>query len=254
MRDWLSQYLKADDVQIIATGDYESARTVTQSHGADCLVLDASLAAMDAAATSASDDEPSLDFLPILVYGESADGRRVNGWHALAHTSTVREINAPERLLEQASFFLHRNFATMPESHRMVLGRLRDAEQVLRGKRAMIVDDDMRNIFALATVLDEEGMLIVSADNGREAIRQVTVDPTIDIVLMDIMMPELDGIETMREIRKIHACRDLPIIAVTAKAMKGDREKCIEAGAWDYLSKPVDTELMIGVLQAWLGR
>ena len=136
----------------------------------------------------------------------------------------------------------------------MVLGRLRDAEQVLRGKRAMIVDDDMRNIFALTSLLEEHGMTVESHDNGRDAIRHLQERADIDVVLMDIMMPELDGIETMREIRKIHACRDLPIIAVTAKAMKGDREKCIEAGAWDYLSKPVDTELMIGVLQAWLGR
>jgi HAMP domain-containing protein/signal transduction histidine kinase/CheY-like chemotaxis protein len=253
MRDWLSQYLRADDVQIIAAGDYESARAVTQSHGADCMVLDASLAMMGAAATSGTDEEPALDFLPILVYGDGAD-HHVDGWHALAQTSTVREISAPERLLEQASFFLHRNYATMPESHRMVLGRLHDADQVLRGKRAMIVDDDMRNIFALTSLLEEHGMAVESHDNGRDAIRHLQERADIDVILMDIMMPELDGIETIREIRKIHACRDLPIIAVTAKAMKGDREKCMEAGAWDYLSKPVDTELMIGVLQAWLGR
>jgi CheY-like chemotaxis protein len=253
MRDWLSQYLKADDVQIIAAGDYESARAVTQSHGADCMVLDASLVTMGAAANDGVDDEPALDFLPILVYGDGAVGH-VNGWHALARTSTVREVDAPERLLEQASFFLHRNYAMMPESHRMVLGRLHDADQVLRGKRAMIVDDDMRNIFALTSLLEEHGMTVESADNGRDAIRRLQERADIDVVLMDIMMPELDGIETIREVRRIHACRDLPIIAVTAKAMKGDREKCMEAGAWDYLSKPVDTELMIGVLQAWLGR
>ncbi len=118
----------------------------------------------------------------------------------------------------------------------------------------LIVDDDMRNIFALATVLEEHDMTIVSADNGRDAIRDPDRTADIDIVLMDIMMPEMDGIETMREIRKIPSCRDLPIIAVTAKAMKGDREKCIEAGAWDYLSKPVDTEQMLAVLRAWLHR
>ena len=184
---------------------------------------------------------------------KARDGRTLDGWHALARSSTVREIHTPERLLEQASFFLHREYATMPESHRMVLGRLHDADQVLRGKRAMIVDDDMRNIFALTSLLEEEGMIVESHDNGRDAIRYLQEHADVDVVLMDIMMPEIDGIETIREIRKIHACRDLPIIAVTAKAMKGDREKCMEAGAWDYLSKPVDTELMIGVLQAWLG-
>jgi CheY-like chemotaxis protein len=124
----------------------------------------------------------------------------------------------------------------------------------LKGKKALIVDDDMRNIFALATVLDEVGMVIVSADNGREAIRQVEADPSIDIVLMDIMMPEMDGIQTMQEIRKLPDRKDLPIIAVTAKAMKGDREKCIQAGAWDYLSKPVDTVHLMAVLRGWLHR
>jgi CheY-like chemotaxis protein len=129
-----------------------------------------------------------------------------------------------------------------------------DSALDLRGKKALIVDDDMRNIFALATVLDDQGMVIVSADNGREAIRLVQNDPSIDIVLMDIMMPEMDGLATMKEIRKLARGKNLPIVAVTAKAMKGDREKCIEAGAWDYLSKPVDTARMLVVLRSWLCR
>jgi CheY-like chemotaxis protein len=122
----------------------------------------------------------------------------------------------------------------------------------LKGRKALIVDDDMRNIFALATVLDEVGMVIVSADNGREAIRLVEVDPSIDVVLMDIMMPEMDGIETMQRIRRLPRGRELPMVAVTAKAMKGDRQKCIEAGAWDYLSKPVDPSHLLTVLRGWL--
>jgi CheY-like chemotaxis protein len=116
----------------------------------------------------------------------------------------------------------------------------------------LIVDDDMRNIFALATVLEEEAMDIVWADNGRDAITRITEDPQIQLVLMDIMMPEMDGMATMQAIRKLPAGRNLPMIAVTAKAMKGDREKCIEAGAWDYLSKPVNTEDLLAVLRAWL--
>jgi CheY-like chemotaxis protein len=131
---------------------------------------------------------------------------------------------------------------------------LYESQRVLDGKKALIVDDDMRNIFALATILDDQGMVIVSADNGRDAIRLVQNDPGIDIVLMDIMMPEMDGIATMREIRKLPRGKDLPIVAVTAKAMKGDREKCIEAGAWDYLSKPVETSHLLVVLRSWLCR
>jgi CheY-like chemotaxis protein len=124
---------------------------------------------------------------------------------------------------------------------------------VLHGKKAMIVDDDMRNIFALTSLLEDRGMIVSSHDNGRDAVQALLQTPDIDVILMDIMMPEMDGIDTIREIRKIPACKHVPIIAVTAKAMKGDREKCMEAGAWDYLSKPVDTDLMVGVLRAWLG-
>ena len=166
----------------------------------------------------------------------------------------MRDTRSPERLLEQASLFLHRDLAKMPESHRTVLTALHDSDEALQGKRVMIVDDDVRNIFALTSLLEDRGMIVVSHDNGRDAISYLQARPDVDVVLMDIMMPEIDGIDTIREIRKIQPCRDLPIIAVTAKAMKGDREKCIEAGAWDYLSKPVETELMIGMLRAWLHR
>ena len=117
----------------------------------------------------------------------------------------------------------------------------------------MIVDDDMRNIFALSSLLEDKGMVVVSHDNGRDAVTSLQAGRHVDVILMDIMMPEMDGIDTIREIRRLPDCKQLPIIAVTAKAMKGDREKCMEAGAWDYLSKPVDTELMVGVLRAWLG-
>ena len=123
-----------------------------------------------------------------------------------------------------------------------------------RGSKVLIVDDDIRNIFALASVLEEHGMIILSAGNGRDALRIMAQQSPIDIVLMDIMMPEMDGIATMREARKMPSCRDLPIIAVTAKAMKGDRERCIEAGAWDYLSKPVDSHHLLAVLRSWLHR
>jgi CheY-like chemotaxis protein len=178
----------------------------------------------------------------------------LDGWRSLARNVVVRDVQSLERLLDQASLFLHRDPARIPEAHRTVLRRLHDSTHVLKDKRVMIVDDDVRNIFALSSLLEDQGMAVVSHDNGRDAIRHLQAQPDIDVVLMDIMMPELDGVDTIREIRKIPACRELPIIAVTAKAMKGDREKCMEAGAWDYLSKPVDTELMVGVLRAWLSR
>src|SRR5207244_10179521 len=167
---------------------------------------------------------------------------------------SVRRVHSTERLLDQTAFFLHCNVAKLPQEKRQLLSDLHQSNKALAGKKVLIVDDDMRNIFALSTVLEEHDMNIVSARNGRDAIRILQEEPEIDIVLMDIMMPEMDGMATMREIRKIPRLKNLPIVAVTAKAMKGDREKCIEAGAWDYLSKPVDPEQLLAVLRAWLHR
>src|SRR5262249_25511483 len=152
------------------------------------------------------------------------------------------------------TFCLHRAVANLPEGERQLLLDLHQSDKPLAGKKVLIVDDDMRNIFALSTVLEEHDMVILSADNGSDAIDLLQEDLQVDAVLMDIMMPEMDGLETMREIRKFPRLKNLPIVAVTAKAMKGDREKCIEAGAWDYLSKPVDTHQMLAVLRAWLHR
>ncbi|HET6828693.1 MAG TPA: response regulator, partial [Ramlibacter sp.] len=165
---------------------------------------------------------------------------------------TVQEVHTVPTLLDQALLALHHNLARLPEPKRELINSVYESSKPLSGKRVLIVDDDMRNIFALATVLEEHGMDIVWADNGREAINRVANDSNIQVVLMDIMMPEMDGMATMKEIRKLPQGKNLPMIAVTAKAMKGDREKCIEAGAWDYLSKPVNTQDLLTVLRAWL--
>jgi CheY-like chemotaxis protein len=191
--------------------------------------------------------------LPVVLFGNGGDPGRHSGWQRLAKNRAVREARSPEELLDQTSFFLHRTPASMPEAHREILRELHNANEVLHNKKAMIVDDDMRNIFALTSLLEDRGMIVSSHDNGRDSVKALQQSQNVDVILMDIMMPEMDGIDTIREIRKLPACKHVPIIAVTAKAMKGDREKCMEAGAWDYLSKPVDAELMVGVLRAWLG-
>ena len=251
----LVRQFASDDVRILTARDPIKVTELTRANRVDCMVLDADLAALEFEPPETPGLEDSArGRLPIIVYGGSEAPKSLNGWRRLAKNTIVRDIRSPERLLEQASLFLHRNFAKMPEWHRNVLTALHDSDEVLQGKRVMIVDDDVRNIFALTSLLEDRGMVVVSHDNGRDAIRYLQTQPDVDVVLMDIMMPEIDGIDTIREIRKIGTCKDLPIIAVTAKAMKGDREKCIEAGAWDYLSKPVETELMIGMLRAWLHR
>jgi CheY-like chemotaxis protein len=221
---------------------------------AACLVLGPGLAAEKR--IEVAEEVAALGGLivpPLIVYELDGDGDD-KGWKQLARIGTARRVHSLERLLDEAVFFLHGNVATLPEPARRVLENLHRSDRVLPGKTVLIVDDDMRNIFALSTVLEEQGMVIAAADNGRDAIQILKTRHDIDIVLMDIMMPEMDGIDTMREIRRIPQLGSLPIIAVTAKAMKGDREKCIEAGAWDYLSKPVETEQMLAVLRAWLHR
>jgi len=251
-RNWLAAYLAADDVRVSVASDYGATVAMLAQHEIDCVVLDAE-ALVNGHDAPAGDSEPALEALPIVLYGEAGDASQLARWQRLAKTVIMRKARTPEDLLDQASFQLHRVPGKMPEAHRNILRGLHDANQALTGKRAMIVDDYMRNIFALSSLLEDKGMAVVSHDNGRDAVRSLQDDKDVDVILMDIMMPEMDGIDTIREIRKIPACKHIPIIAVTAKAMKGDREKCMEAGAWDYLSKPVDTELMVGVLRAWLG-
>ncbi len=161
-------------------------------------------------------------------------------------------MKSPERLLDESALFLHRVEANLPEEQRDMLKMIHDKEAVLNGKTMLLVDDDMRNVFALSSVLEEKGMEVLIARNGLECLDKLKEESNIDGVLMDIMMPKMDGYEAMREIRKQREFAKLPIIALTAKAMKGDRSKCIEAGASDYLAKPVDTDKLLSMLRVWL--
>jgi CheY-like chemotaxis protein len=195
--------------------------------------------------------QAELGPLPLLIYHGAGKEAGKYAWHS-DDTINVHEAHTVAKLFDNALLALHHNLARLPEAKRSLINSIHESSKPLAGKRVLIVDDDMRNIFALATVLEEHGMDIVWADNGRDAIARVAIDDQIQVVLMDIMMPEMDGMATMKEIRKLPAGKDLPMIAVTAKAMKGDREKCIEAGAWDYLSKPVNTHDLLAVLRAWL--
>jgi signal transduction histidine kinase/HAMP domain-containing protein/CheY-like chemotaxis protein len=248
------QHVGGDDVGITTVADGQAALQILWQQHIDCLVLDPRITTLEPAAVAeVTVQAPTLGRLPVVLYGNGRQVLNDSPWRE-ARDFTVREARSTARLLDQIAFFLHRNTAHMTGDRRRLIEDLHESHKALSGKRVLIVDDDMRNIFALTTVLDEHEPVILSADNGLEAIRIVEANPAIDIVLMDIMMPEMDGITTIQEIRKIPACRDLPIIAVTAKAMKGDRERCIEAGAWDYLSKPVDPMHLLSTLRAWLYR
>jgi len=247
----------AEDVQVTAVAEGTAALQMVRERRIDCIVCGVDALDLDVEALAESWRERSsvARALPLVIF---SDGNLLpdedSRWRRLAAAATVRRAHSPERLLDQVAFFLHRNLSTVPEPKRVILEDLHHSNKSLAGKKVLIVDDDMRNIFALSTVLEEHEMVICSAGNGRDAIRMLQEEQGVDIVLMDIMMPEMDGFETMREIRKIPTLKNLPIVAVTAKAMKGDREKCIEAGAWDYLAKPVDPQQMLAVLRAWLHR
>ena len=172
----------------------------------------------------------------------------------MADAIIVKEVSSPERLLAETALFLHRVEANLPEPKRRMLEQLHHRDPVLAGKKVLIVDDDVRNIFALTSALESHNMDVSHAENGQEAIDTLRKTPEMDIILMDIMMPGMDGYETMREIRTMHRFKNLPIIALTGKAMKADRDRCIEAGASDYISKPLDIDQLLSLLRVWLYR
>jgi hypothetical protein len=174
--------------------------------------------------------------------------------HRLARLQPVRQVRNPEQLIDSVAQFLHRPVEQLADEPRETIEQIYQPDEVLKGRKILIVDDDIRNIFALASLLERHEMEILSAETGRDAISLLQSNPDIEIVLMDIMMPEMDGIDTTRAIRSQHEFRNLPIIAVTAKAMKGDRDKCLDAGAWDYLSKPVNPQQLLDTLRVWLSR
>ncbi|MGE5114991.1 MAG: response regulator, partial [Betaproteobacteria bacterium] len=243
-----------NETDIVHAASAEAARAALAEGGVDCLILDGSVEGFGPEdVIETLERRPLARQLPIVLYSQGNAGVEAD-WRRGHSAFALREVHSLARLLDAAAFFLHRGTAAMSETERASVQALHEGARVLEGRKVLIVDDDMRNIFALATVLDEEGMVILSADNGRDAVRLVESDPSIDIVLMDIMMPEMDGIATLKAMRKLPRGKELPIIAVTAKAMKGDREKCIEAGAWDYLAKPVDTATMMVMLKGWLCR
>jgi signal transduction histidine kinase/DNA-binding response OmpR family regulator len=255
-RERILECIGADDIQVTTVLGGKEALQMLRERRVDCMILDPDLSDLTPEMLAEElEREPAVGNLPVIVFGngEFVDDHE-GGWKKLGQVCTVRRVHSPERLLDQACFFLHQDVAKLSTDKRRTLETLHQSDKVLASKRVLIVDDDIRNIFALSSVLEEHDMEILSAETGRDAIRILQNNPNIDIVLMDIMMPEMDGIDTMREIRKVESLKALPIVAVTAKAMKGDREKCIEAGAWDYLSKPVDTEQMLAVLRAWLHR
>jgi HAMP domain-containing protein/CheY-like chemotaxis protein len=242
------------DVQVATTG--AEALAAAQEQSFDCMVLDLRLPDMNGfEVLERLRDTPTLTELPVVVFtGKELSPEEDARLRVLARSVVVKGVESPERLLDETALFLHRVVADLPPEKQRMLDRLHSSDDALVDKKVLVVDDDVRNIFALSSVLERRGMTVLTAGTGREAISTIEETPDVAIVLMDIMMPEMDGYETMQVIRQKALFRRLPIIALTAKAMKGDREKCLEAGASEYLAKPVNTEQLLSALRMWLHR
>ena len=243
------------DVEIVAVGSSEEALSALEGQAPfDCMVLDLKLPKMTGFALleKVKGDE-RFGRLPVIVYtGKELTRREETKLKRYAETIVVKDARSPERLLDETSLFLHRIESKLPDEKRKMLEQLHSADEVFVGKKILIVDDDVRNVFALTSALEASGMEVVFAENGRDGIECLNANPDVHLVLMDVMMPELDGYETTKAIREMPEFERLPIIALTAKAMKGDRERTIASGASDYITKPVDTDQLLSLMRVWL--
>ena len=248
--------LEHDDIEMETASSGEEALAALHERAFDCVVLDLRLPDISGfEVLEQLSKKESLCDLPIVVFtGKELTPEEDARLHSIARSIVVKGVESPERLLDETALFLHRVVANLPEEKQQMIERLHRSDDDLVGKPVLVVDDDVRNIFALSSVLERRGMKVVSATTGHEAMALLDSTPDVSIVLMDIMMPEMDGYQTIKYIRQNPKHRRLPIIALTAKAMKGDREKCLEAGASEYLAKPVNTEQLLSALRMWLHR
>jgi CheY-like chemotaxis protein/signal transduction histidine kinase/HAMP domain-containing protein len=255
-RNAIVELVGAEDVTITAVGSAEEALRELSTTHYDCMVLDLGLQDMsgfDLLERVKSDD--AMSSIPIIIYtGKTLTPPEETRLRKYAETIIVKDVKSPERLLDETALFLHRVEAKLPDQKRRMLEQLHTADIVFAGKKVLIVDDDVRNIFSLTSMLEDHGMQVSFAENGNDALTALEADPTVDLVLMDIMMPGMDGYETTQAIRQKPEFKSLPVIALTAKAAKGDREKTIAAGASDYITKPVDPEQLLSLMRVWLYR
>jgi CheY-like chemotaxis protein len=250
------ELLQHSDIDISTVSTGQEALSALRDHQPDCVVLDLKLPDMSGfeVLENIRDDEALCD-VPVVVFtGRELSPEEDAQLHTMARSVVVKGVESPERLLDETALFLHRVITDLPPEKQRMLERLHSSDEDLVDRTVLLVDDDARNIFALSSMLERRGMKVLTATTGNDAIAIIRSRPEVAIVLMDIMMPGMDGYETIQVVRADPAFRRLPIIALTAKAMKGDREKCLEAGASDYLAKPVNTDQLLSALRMWLHR
>jgi CheY-like chemotaxis protein len=242
------------EMETVASGE-EGLRALLE-RAFDCAVLDLRLPDMSGfELLEKMHREPSLADVPVVVFtGRALTQSEQAQLKSMAKSIVLKDVRSPERLLDETSLFLHRVITDLPPDKQAMLERLHGSAEILCGRKILVVDDDARNIFALTSLLENQEMEVISATNGARAIEIIQSNPDLSVVLMDIMMPDMDGYETIRAVRRQPEFRTLPIIALTAKAMKGDREKCLDAGASDYIAKPVNTDQLLSLMRVWLFR
>jgi CheY-like chemotaxis protein len=253
-RESIRQLLASDTTRVSAVDNAAAALDQLRSTTFDCMVLDLSLpdaSGYELLERMAADD--SYAFPPVIVYtGKAISAEEEQQLRKYSRSIIIKGAKSPERLLDEVSLFLHQVEDKLPPDRQRMLRDARARDSAFEGRRILVVEDDVRNIFALSSVLEPLGGSVVIARNGREALNRLAGKPTPDIVLMDIMMPEMDGLEAMHEIRKQPALRDLPIIALTAKAMPDDQQRCLAAGANDYITKPIDVDKLVSLIRIWM--
>ncbi|HEX6639335.1 MAG TPA: response regulator, partial [Steroidobacteraceae bacterium] len=246
--------ISASDIRISSASSGNQALELMREKKFDCVILDLKLPDISGfdLLSEVQRDERLRD-IPIVVFtGRDLSAEEEGELRQRAKSIVLKGVQSPERLLDETALFLHRVIADLPEPKQRMIEKLHDSDEPLRDRKVIVVDDDVRNIFALNSLLERHGMNVITATNGHDAIKLLDQHPDVALILTDVMMPEMDGYETMRRIREIPAFRMLPIIALTAKAMKGDREKCLQAGASDYVAKPVNTEQLLSLVRMWL--
>ena len=255
-RQSIVELLGYKDIEMVTAATGAEALEAMHDVAFDCVVLDLRLPDVTGfELLEKMHADPALAETPVVVFtGKDLNVEEQMQLKTMAKGIVLKDVQSPERLLDETALFLHRVVTELPPEKQAMLERLHGSSEVLRGRKVLVVDDDARNIFALTSLLENQEMEVLSTTNGRSAIEIIQNTPDLSLVLMDIMMPEMDGFETMREIRKVPEFRTLPILALTAKAMKGDREKCLDAGASDYIAKPVNTDQMLSLMRVWLFR
>jgi CheY-like chemotaxis protein len=253
-RDSIARLIGDEDIEITAVGLAQDALEQLRTTNFDCMIIDLKLPDMlgnDLLKRMSTEDICS--FPPVIVYtGRNLTRDEETELRKYSRSIIIKGARSPERLLDEVTLFLHKVESKLSHERQRMLKTARSRDKVFEGRKILLVDDDVRNIFALTSALEHKGAVVVIGRNGREAIERLNEVEDIDLVLMDVMMPEMDGYEATIEIRKDPRWRKLPIIAVTAKAMKDDQERCLQAGSNDYLAKPIDLDRLFSLIRVWL--